>query len=199
MVTQMKLNLFKVLFILIVIGLASFLTIEGLIFLEANRDPNIDKVDYVIVLGARLYRDTPSPALLERLKVANEYLKEHKDVEVIVSGGQGHDESITEAEAMKRYLVNNGIEENRIIMEDESTNTFENLKYTRDIIRGLDEKEDYRVLIVTNKFHLFRAKFLAKRLGMVPYGLPARIPPSVIVQSYIREYFAVIKSFIFDR
>ena len=100
---------------------------------------------------------------------------------------------------MKRYLVNNGIEENRIIMEDESTNTFENLKYTRDIIRGLDEKEDYRVLIVTNKFHLFRAKFLAKRLGMVPYGLPARIPPSVIVQSYIREYFAVIKSFIFDR
>ncbi|MFY9214058.1 MAG: YdcF family protein [Tissierellaceae bacterium] len=195
----MKLNLFKVLFILIVIGLASFLTIEGLIFLEANRDPNIDKVDYVIVLGARLYRDTPSPALLERLKVANEYLKEHKDVEVIVSGGQGHDESIPEAEAMKRYLVNNGIEENRIIMEDESTNTFENLKYTRDIIRGLDEKEDYRVLIVTNKFHLFRAKFLAKRLGMVPYGLPARIPPSVIVQSYIREYFAVIKSFIFDR
>ena len=80
MVTQMKLNLFKVLFILIVIGLASFLTIEGLIFLEANRDPNIDKVDYVIVLGARLYRDTPSPALLERLKVANDYIKEHKDV-----------------------------------------------------------------------------------------------------------------------
>ena len=68
-----------------------------------------------------------------------------------------------------------------------------------DIIKHIDNQEDLEVLIVTNKYHLFRAKFIAKRLGMVPYGLPAKIPPTIIVQSYIREYFAVIKSVIFDR
>lgn len=191
-------NISKILIILIVIGLASFLIIEGLILMEGSKSPT-NKVDYVIILGARLYGSVPSPALSERLKVAKDYLTDNEDVKVVVSGGQGEDEYIPEAEAMAKYLINNGIDEGRIIIEDKSTSTFENLQFSLETIRENDDKDDLQVLVVTNKYHIFRAKFLAKRLGMNPYGLPAKIPPTIVVQSYIREYFAVIKSFLFDR
>lgn len=118
---------------------------------------------------------------------------------MVVSGGQGIDEDIPEAHAMERYLIDNGIEKNRIIIEDKSTTTFENLKFSLNKIKGVDNKEEIKVLIATNKYHVFRGKLLAKRLGMKPYGLPATVPLPIILQSYIREYFAVIKSFFFDR
>ncbi|NMA01563.1 MAG: YdcF family protein [Clostridia bacterium] len=194
----MKNIILRILVILILIGLASVIIIEGLILNEGSKKAT-NQVDYVIILGARLYGDIPSPALLERLKVAKDYLIENKEVKVVVTGGQGIDEKIPEAQAMAKYLVANGIEENRIIIEDKATNTFENLKFSLDRLREFDDKENLKVLIVTNKHHIFRAKFLAKRLGMDPDGLPAKIPPTIIFQSYLREYLAVIKSLIFDR
>ena len=198
MVKQMKKIITRILTILIIIGAASFIMIEALILIEGSKKP-ANRVDYVFVLGARLYGSVPSPALRERLDAVSDYLTENEDVKVVVSGGQGEDEDIPEAEAMAKYLVNNGIKENRIILENQSTSTFENLQFSLDTIREFDDKEDLDVLIVTNKYHIFRAKFLAKRLGMNPYGLPAKIPPTIVIQSYIREYFAVVKSFIFDR
>ena len=194
----MKNILYKNLIILVIIGLASFVIIETLILMEA-RKKEINKVDYVIVLGARLYGDKPAPALEERLKTASKYLAKNEDISVVVTGGQGDNEDIPEAEAMAKYLINNGIAENRIIIENKSTSTFENLKFCLDILRDMGEKEDLEVLIVTNDYHLFRSKFLARRLGMIPYRLPAKTPPAMILSSYIREYFAVIKSFLVDR
>ena len=191
-------TIFKILIILIIIALASFIIIEGLILIEGSKI-EANKVDYVIVLGARLYGDIPSPALLERLKVAKEYLIENEDIKVVVTGGQGEDEYIPEAEAMAKYLMDNGIQKDRIIIEDKSTSTFENLQFGLDIIREFDDNEDLEVLIVTNKFHMFRAKSLGNRLGMTTYGLPSKTPPTIVLQSYIREYFAIVKSFIFDR
>lgn len=189
-----------VFFVIIIISslFLSFIIIESLILIEGGKIPT-EKVDYVIVLGARLYGDIPSPSLLERLKVATEYLKENEDVKVIVSGGQGIDEDVSEAYAMKKYLIDNGIGNNRIIEEDKSTTTFENLSMSLDKIREIDNKEDLRILIATNKYHIFRSKILAKRLGVIPHGLPAKIPPTVMIQSYIREYLAVIKSFFLDK
>lgn len=194
----MKKITLKTITILALIVLVSFLIVEVLMIVEGSRK-TVDKVDYVIVLGARLYGDKPSPALLERLKVAKGYLSENKDVKVIVSGGQGIDEDISEAQAMKKYLVDNGIDKDRIIIEDKSTSTFENLQFSLEKIKGIDDKENANVLIATNKYHIFRAKFLAKRLGMIPYGLPAKTPISIVVPQYIREYFAVIKSIFFDK
>lgn len=194
----MKRILFKSAVIILFIFAVSFLLVESLIFIEGNKTTT-EKVDYVIVLGARLYGDIPAPALLERLKVAKEYLKENEGIKVIVSGGQGADENITEAFAMGKYLTNNGIDINRIIIEDKSTNTFENLKMSLDKIREDDNRKNLKILIVSNKYHIFRAKLLAKRLGVIPYGLPAKIPPTIVLNSYIREYFALIKSFLFDR
>ncbi|WP_416197674.1 MAG: DUF218 domain-containing protein [Sporanaerobacter sp.] len=194
----MKKIILKIITTLALMVFMSFLIVEVLIIVEGSRK-TVDKVDYVIVLGARLYGDKPSPALLERLKVAKEYLSQNRDVKVIVSGGQGIDEDISEGQAMKEYLVDNGIDKDMIIIEDKSISTFENLQFSLEKIKEIDDKENIKVLIATNKYHIFRAKFLAKRLGMIPYGLPAKTPISIVVPQYIREYFAVIKSFFFDK
>lgn len=194
----MKKIVLRVITILISIILISFIIIEGLIIIE-GRKISTKKVDYVIVLGARLYGDKPSPALLERLSVAREYLTDNNGIKVVVSGGQGSDEYISEAKAMENYLADNGIEKDRIILEDRSTTTFENLKFSLNKIRELDDKENISVLIATNRYHVFRSKLLAKRLGVIPYGLPAKTPPTTVLFSYVREYFAVIKSFLFDK
>lgn len=194
----MKKIVLRVITILISIILISFIIIEGLIIIE-GRNISTKKVDYVIVLGARLYGDIPSPSLQERLNAAREYLIENNDIKVVVSGGQGIDEDVSEAQAMKKYLVDNGIENDRIILEDKSTTTFENLKMSVDKIMEVYDKENLSVLIATNRYHVFRSKLLAKRLGLMPYGLPAKTPPTTVLFSYVREYFAVIKSLLFDK
>src|SRR5699024_638713 len=115
-----KNTIYRKLILLIIIGFASFIIIESLILME-GRNKEIDTVDYVIILGARLYGDKPAPALEERLKTAREYLAENEDINVVVTGGQGNNEGISEAEAMAKYLIDNGIDKNRIIKEDKST------------------------------------------------------------------------------
>lgn len=194
----MKSFLYKFFIIIFSLFLFSFIIIEGLIIFEGRKTES-KEVDYIIVLGARLYGEIPSPSLLQRLKVALMYLENNKDTKVIVSGGQGLDEDVPEAYAMKKYLLSKGIEKDRIIMEDKSTNTFENLRFSLDKIREIDNRENIEVFIATNKYHIFRSKFLAKRLGMKPYGLPAKIPPTTKIYAYIREYFGVIKSFFYDK
>ena len=194
----MRNPIYKISISFIVLIILSFIIIQGLIFINGNEKSEIE-VDYLIILGARLYGEIPAPALLERLKISRDYLIENKDIKVIVSGGQGIDELIPEAHAMKKYLVDNGIEPDRIVVEDKSTSTYENLLYSLEILEEIDGRENLKILIATNKHHIFRAKLIARRLGVEPYGLPAEIPPSILVKSYIREYFAVIKSFIFDR
>lgn len=194
----MKIFIYKFTIIVFLILLSSVIIIESLILMEGSK-PQDKKVDYLIVLGARLYGKTPSPSLLERLKVSLKYLENNKQVKVVVSGGQGADEDIPEAIAMSKYLIDKGIDKNMIIIEDKSTNTFENLSLSLDKIREVDDSVDIEVLIATNKYHIFRSKMLANRLGIKAYGLPAKIPPTTIFSSYVREYFAVIKSFFYDK
>lgn len=184
--------------IILTLILSSVIIIGGLMVFHGSR-PITEGTDYLVVLGARVYGEVPSPSLTERLKVSKEYLIQNQDIKVILSGGQGPGESITEALAMKRYLLDNGIDEDRIILEDRSTSTFENLQFSLDKIREIDDSEDISILIATNSYHIFRAKLLAGRLGVKAYGLPAKIPPTTLVKSYVREYLAVIKSWIFDR
>lgn len=193
----MKKRIYKIIMLASSILLLSVIIIEGLIITHGSKVEN-KQVDYLIVLGAGLYWDRLSPSLEERLKVAHDYLLDNQDIKVIVSGGQGPDEKFSEAYAMSQYLLDKGVEKERIILEDKSRNTFENLKFSLDKIRETDNKENLEILIASNKYHIFRAKMLAKRLGMTPYGLPAKVPPTVVLKSYVREYFAFIKSFLFD-
>nr|WP_300004787.1 YdcF family protein [Tissierella sp.] len=188
----------KILIALVLCFLISFIFIEGLIIKEAKKTYN-EKTDYLFILGAKLYGEKPSPLLEERLKVGVKYLKTYQDVKVVVAGGKGHDELISEAESMKSYLLEEGIEEYRIILEDKSVNTFENIKFGLEKIRSFDEREDIEIIIASSNFHLFRSKFIAKRAGVKAYGLAAKVPPTSIVPSYLREYFAVIKTFFIDK
>lgn len=182
---------------LVILLISYFVIVHNLIEYEAHNYPD-EPADYLIVLGARLYGDIPSPSLRNRLDIAVENLKEYPETKVVVSGGQGKDELIPEAEAMKKYLVDKGIKAERIIIEDKSTNTIENIRFSLEKINQEDPSDNRDLIVVTNKYHIFRAKFLAKRAGVEVRGLPAEIPPSVVVSSYVREYLAVLKSGIFD-
>ena len=180
------------------IGLVSFVFIEILI-IQSARVKHTEKSDYLVILGAGLRGKSPSIPLLERLNASLEYIKLNNNIKIVVSGGRGIDESITEAEAMKRFLIKHGVATDQIIKEERSTSTLENLKFTAEILEELDQNKNIEVTIVTNNFHMFRAKFLARRVGLKTYGYPAPLYAMLVPSCFVREYFAVINSFIFDR
>lgn len=151
--------------------------------------------EYVLVLGARILdEDTPCKVLENRLISAIIYLQKFENSKVIVSGGTGIDEPISEGYVMKKYLINHGIDKYRIFVEDLSTNTFENLRNTKQILKDVDE-----ILIITSKYHLFRSKILARRVGFRKiYLIGSEVNASNRQKNIIREIFAVIKSIFFD-
>lgn len=181
------------------LALLFFVVIEIMVIYHAFLHQEDREVDAVIILGARLYGETPSPALKNRLDVALPYLKLHEDVPVVVTGAQGEGESISEAQAMQRYLIQQGVQEERIIVEANSYNTWENLQNAKQLLDARIPGGSKAVMIASNGFHLFRSKMLAERLGMKAYGLPAKTPPTVVFSGYVREFFAVIKSYLLDR
>jgi uncharacterized SAM-binding protein YcdF (DUF218 family) len=149
-------------------------------------------VDYIIILGARVKGEIPSLALQYRIDAAADYMKKNKETIAIASGGQGPGEDITEAEAIKRGLVAHGIPSNRILLEDRSTDTVENIRFSKKLIPNHLEKG----LIVTNDFHLYRAKSIARDQGLILKGIPAETPTVAIPKSYVREYLAITKYYL---
>jgi len=149
--------------------------------------------DYIIVLGAGLKKNKPTLALKYRIETAADYAKENPKTKMIVSGGQGKDELISEAECMKIELIKLGIEENRIIKEDLSTNTYENMKFSKNYIQ-----ENEKGIIVTNDYHLFRSIKLAKKQGLQIVGLPAKTPTVILPTAYIRECLSILKALYYD-
>lgn len=152
----------------------------------AKRTPP-DHVPYLIILGAKVNGTEMSLALLYRANKALEYLKKNPTTKVVVTGGQGPGEEITEAEALQSYLLENGIESNRILIEDQSTSTYENLKFTRELYNIRE------AVIVSNDFHLYRAIELAEKIGIRGFPLAAKTPEVVTFQLHIREYAALLK------
>lgn len=187
----------KFLLVALIIIATSFILIESFVILNVNSYQN-EKTDYVLVLGAGLRGKEPSLTLSKRLITSVEYLKAHPEVKVIVSGGQGEGELITEAEAMKRYLIKNGINKERIIKEEKSTSTKENIIFSKNILDKIEGDKNHKIMLITSDFHMFRAKYLARKNGLTVYGKSAKTPTFVFINYMIREYFAVIKSFIFD-
>lgn len=171
------------------------------------------KVDYVIILGARVKGEKPAKSLMERIKAATEYLKENPEVKVIATGGKGKNEGIAEGVAIKRELLKNGISEDRIILEDKSKNTVENFRFSLEKIRNSENGKNknsenngnrkIKVLIVTNDYHIFRSKNIARKVGFENenyeiYGLPAKTPLISIPQSYFREFLSNLNYFLFQ-
>lgn len=181
---------------LFVVALISFIFMECLILINGVSNEK-EKVDYIVVLGAGLKYDKLSPILRDRLIKTLEYGAD-KNIPIVVSGGQGEDEALSEASAMKNYLIINGIDKKRIIMEDKSTSTYENLKFTNEILSKINGNKTIKIAIVTNRFHQFRSKLIAKNLGLKPYSIVSYTDVVLIPKYYIREYFALMKTIIKD-
>lgn len=174
-------------------GLLLFFVVEGLILSQynANAAPG---ADYCIILGAQLKTTGPSEVLRRRLDRAVEYLNENSDTKVIVSGGQGINEPAAEAVGMKEYLVNAGIAEDRILLEPLSGNTYENIKFSKNLI----DSEEARVVVVTNNFHVFRAVKIARKQGIQNVeGLAASSVAWLLPNNLLREFAGVLKDFVF--
>ena len=148
----------------------------------------------VVVLGCRAYGSRPSIMLASRLDAAYQYLTEHPDTICIVSGGQGPDESMPEAECMYLYLTEKGIAPERIYMEAESTSTRENLLFSQDIIEA--EGLNPEIAIITNEYHEYRAGMIADALEMEWSAVPARTPLWLFPTYYIRELYGIIYEWV---
>ena len=172
----------------IAIGLALFAFVEILILLHYHAEEK--DVDYLIVLGAQVRDDGPSPVLVFRLNKAAEYLKDHPNTRCIVSGGKGDNEPVSEAEAMRDYLVAHGVDASRIELEDRSVNTAENLSNCLQMLPSADVS----VGIVTNNFHMYRALGIATRCGYGNVtGIASGSNPKFLVHNMVREFFGVVK------
>ncbi|MCM1553294.1 MAG: YdcF family protein [Butyrivibrio sp.] len=172
-----------------VVGIVLLCIVEGLIFSRFGEKAQ-SGADYMIVLGAQWKSHGPSYVLQKRLDAAVEYLRENPDTVVIVSGGQGSNEPMTEAAGMAGYLENAGIAPERIMQEGMSTNTSENLEFSAVF---LDKAQD-SVVIVTNNFHVYRALGIARKKGYAKAeGLSAGSYPAMLPNNLLREFFGVVK------
>lgn len=157
----------------------------------------------MLILGCQVHPWGPSILLRDRLDEALGYLEEHPNMTVVVSGGQGPDEHTSEAACMRDYLVQAGVDAERIYMEDQSHNTVQNITYSARLMQeqGLDPEQG--VLMVSNGFHLTRARMLWDRVTGEGERLSTLAAPSSHATSrlwmYIREPLALVKSFVLDR
>ena len=173
--------LWRVVLILTCLGVLYFCAVEVPIIKNARTDKDAER-DYLVVLGAAVYGDRPSLTLVRRLEGARDYLNACPDAVAIVSGGM-HD-----------WLVENGIPEERVLMEPEATSTLENLSKSYDIIRSRGDEPDGKVAIVSSAYHLYRAKLISRGLGVEAAGVAAPWGYFFVMLNYfIREAFGVTK------
>lgn len=184
----------------LIVILVIFIGIEGMIIgFGANSD--MGNCDYNIILGAGLKGEKLTLSLKERMDKSIEYNKNTNNY-IVVTGGRGPGESIPEAVAMKRYLVENGVSEKRILVEDNARNTMENFKFSREIIEKNSGKKinELNIKIITSNYHCFRSSILAKRNGYSKLSfIGNKTNPLLVPTYYTREFFGVFKSVIFDR
>ena len=191
----------KVLLGLILAGVVAFGALFGAV-LYGSYDHVQGEPQVMVILGCQVKPWGPSVLLQDRLDKALDYLEDHPELTIVVSGGQGPDEHISEAQCMYDYLTEHGVDGDQILMEDQSSNTWENIQYTQALLkeRGIDAGE---LVVVSNGFHLTRVRMLWSRAWEGDYTLSTLAAPSSHVPSrlkmYIREPLALVKSFVFDR
>ncbi len=157
--------------------------------IPAVADPDLD---YLIVLGAQVKKDGPSRTLRLRLDKAAEYARQNPETILVLSGGQGRDELVSEAQAMQDYLAQSGIPRSRTILENQSTSTVENIAFSRMIIESRGEPA--RVGILTSNFHLYRARKVAAHQGMENVSYIASQSDRVLFLHFcIRDGIAILK------
>ena len=176
----------------LLLGVISFVWIETLV-LQAARPDSVVNAKYAVVLGAGLRGDQPSQTLKNRLDKGVEYLRENPEAKIVAAGGVGAAATLSEAEVMKRYLTAQGIAETRVLLEDKSRTTDENLKFTKALIIAREGIPAHSIAVITSDYHLYRAKQIAGKYYPQVQGLAAESALMLKINYAIREYFAVIK------
>lgn len=182
---------------LILVGLCLVVVFAGSLIIYGKGDNVTYREDAVIVLGAAVHGKTPSLTLKKRLDTAIEYHAENPDMLIIVSGGKGDQEDITEAEAMQNYLVSHGVSGDKIIKEENATSTYENFVFSKKL---LDENlgSDYTAAFITNEYHILRANLCANEAGLKNIThAHSNTNLSYLISGALRECLAVIKYIIF--
>lgn len=169
------------------VALAIFIIAEAHIVRAMGHVPS-DNLEYVIVLGAQIRGSRISKSLEKRLIRAKAYLDNNPNTQCIVSGGKGNGENLSEAQAMYDYLVNNGIDASRIIMEDKSASTKENIEFSMKYVR-----EGARVGVVSSNFHVYRASLVCSKLGYDVEGIAAGSDRILFVNYMVREFAALVR------
>ena len=169
-----------------------FLICEGFVLRGfGSRAP--EGLDYLIVLGAQIREDGPSAVLKYRLDAAADYMKENGSTLCIVTGGKGKEEPISEGEGMKQYLVKQGIDPARIIVENKALNTVQNIRFSKQFMTSPDAP----TALVTNNFHVSRAAALARKQGLTNvYAIAAPSDPAYLPNNMFREFFGLTKDFL---
>jgi uncharacterized SAM-binding protein YcdF (DUF218 family) len=177
--------------ILFITALIVVSVLTAMIMSGFNEDTHSEDVCKVIVLGSGIegmeVTDSLALRLDKGLEIASRY-----DTEIIVSGGHGSDESISEAKAMESYLIQKGFSITRIRMEEESTSTYQNIKFSKDLLGGCNN-----VVIVTSDYHAFRAKMIARDLDLEVSTAPSKTNRLKLVFKLYRENVALLKDIIF--
>ena len=177
--------------VILVIGLLVVGITEAVIIKASFGSPK-EQVQYMVVLGAKVRSDGPSVSLWDRIYGAYNYMEAHPDVIAIVSGGQGSDEPMTEAQSMYQELVALGIDPDRIWLEDKATSTWENLNFALDLIEEKTGQRPEKLGVVSSEYHLFRASLFAKACNVEFVGIPARTSrPSQMINHFMREVAGV--------
>ena len=207
-----KRHWFTALLILLGLGLVLFGTLE-IVIATHSRDRLMEdpKPEVMVIFGCQMRKDGPSILLKDRLDTALTYWEEHPDIKIVVTGGKGDDEHISEAQGMYDYLTAHGVDGDQIFMEDKSRNTWQNVNYTFALMEreGWNLTDD--VLLVSSGFHLARIEMLWNRVRadslrgeeyndqhISTLAAPVSHAPSR-VQMFFREPLALVKSFLFDR
>ena len=173
------------------VGLLVAAVTEAFIIQASFGDPK-ERCDYIVVLGAKVRHDGPSVSLMDRIYGAYDYMCEHPDVIAVVSGGQGVDEPMSEAQCIYEHLVAMGIDEDRIWLEDQAASTWANLNYSLDMIEAKTGMRPKTLGIVSSEYHMLRAGMQAKDCGIDPVRIPARTSLiSQRVNHFMREVAGV--------
>lgn len=188
----------RALVISLCLGAVCFAVPEICVVRAAGGEPDYE-AQYLIVLGAGVRGDTPSLSLQNRLDAALRYLQEHPDCTAVVSGGQGEDENVSEARAMYDFLTAREIPPERVLMEDKSTSTMENLSFSFELLRSSGvEPAGAEIAVLSSEYHLCRAQYLARGMGVELHGVAARTGnPVLMVNYFIREAFAMMYTWAF--
>ncbi len=184
-------------------GLTILAVVIPVLFISGKTNNVTYKEDAIIVLGAAVRGERISGALQRRLDAAIDYYEENPDVIIVVTGGKGPQESITEALAMERYLIANGIPKDKIIKEEKATSTYENFKFSKELLDeyfGEQGKSDYELAYITDDYHIYRAGQLAKIAGLGEMThCHSNTHKTIMLPSGLRECMAIVKLWIFKQ